>query len=120
MGPCLGTIVRLAKKISIQKLFALPIILFLTKSVLAILPFTKYFTQCIDAFVTMSKKVLVDLKQFSAKPAQQVLHPLYDNFGDIISKQEAREHLGLNPADNIILFFGFIRSTKGWIYCLKQ
>jgi glycosyltransferase involved in cell wall biosynthesis len=38
---------------------------------------------------------------------------LYDNFGSIISKQEARAHLNLPAGDRIILFFGFIRKYKG-------
>ena len=47
------------------------------------------------------------------------MHPLYDNFGEIIDKQSARKELrfrmGLNIQDNdrIILFFGFIRHYKG-------
>ena len=37
-----------------------------------------------------------DLRLFEKdKPAQLVQHPLYDNFGAIISKAEARKHLGL-------------------------
>ena len=47
------------------------------------------------------------------KPAQLVQHPLYDNFGEIISKAEARKHLGLPENEKIILFFGFIRKYKG-------
>jgi glycosyltransferase involved in cell wall biosynthesis len=44
---------------------------------------------------------------------------LYDNFGPILSKYEAREKLGLSPADKIILFFGFIRQYKGLDLLLK-
>ncbi len=54
-----------------------------------------------------------DLKGFTTKPAQQVVHPLYDNFGEPLSKIEAREHLALSANDKIILFFGFIRKYKG-------
>ena len=55
-----------------------------------------------------------DLRQFEkAKPAKQVSHPLYDNFGDIIPKEAARKKLGLPENENIILFFGFIRKYKG-------
>ena len=44
----------------------------------------------------MSEKVMNDLQSFEQdKPAQLVPHPLYDNFGAIISKTEARNHLGL-------------------------
>ncbi len=32
-----------------------------------------------------------DLRKFEkTKPAKTVIHPLYDNFGEIISKEEAR------------------------------
>jgi glycosyltransferase involved in cell wall biosynthesis len=55
-----------------------------------------------------------DLYSFkTGKPAMLVDHPLYDNFGEAISKKKAREHLGLPPDDKIILFFGFIRQYKG-------
>ncbi len=42
-----------------------------------------------------------------------VSHPLYDNFGEAVSKKEARENLELPVNDRIILFFGFIRQYKG-------
>jgi glycosyltransferase involved in cell wall biosynthesis len=50
---------------------------------------------------------------------QLVQHPLYDNFGSIISKEEARQKLGLPFSDKIILFFGFIRQYKGLDLLLK-
>jgi len=40
-------------------------------------------------------------------------HPLFDNFGDSIPKNEARARLGLDPEQSYILFFGFIRDYKG-------
>src|SRR5665647_2222762 len=76
--------------------------------------FTKYFLKPIDGFITMSEKVLADLNQFAkGKPAQFVPHPLYDNFGEKISKEEARKKLGINGNDKVLLFFGFIRKYKG-------
>ncbi|MDQ6845474.1 MAG: glycosyltransferase family 4 protein, partial [Bacteroidota bacterium] len=76
--------------------------------------FTKYFLKPIDAFITMSEKVLADLKEFAkGKPSKFVPHPLYDNFGKKITKKEARDALKLNMDDQIILFFGFIRKYKG-------
>ena len=75
--------------------------------------FTKYFIKACDAFVTMSEKVMSDLRIFDKqKPAKLILHPLYDNFGAPISKSEAREKLGLSQNDKIILFFGFIRYCR--------
>jgi glycosyltransferase involved in cell wall biosynthesis len=62
----------------------------------------------------MSEKVLADLRSFEKqKPAQLVQHPLYDNFGEPLSKEAARTYLGLNNEDKIVLFFGFIRKYKG-------
>jgi glycosyltransferase involved in cell wall biosynthesis len=62
----------------------------------------------------MSEKVMSDLRLFEKdKPARQVQHPLYDNFGPIITKSGARKHLGLPADEKIVLFFGFIRKYKG-------
>ena len=62
----------------------------------------------------MSKKVLDDLTKFvNNKPSQFIPHPLYDNFGDKISKAEARGKLGIGLNEKVILFFGFIRKYKG-------
>jgi glycosyltransferase involved in cell wall biosynthesis len=82
-------------------------------------PFTKYFLNSCDAFVTMSEKVMQDLRVFQPfKPAEQVAHPLYDNFGSAISQAAARQALrdkgvAINDKDRVILFFGFIRQYKG-------
>ena len=81
--------------------------------------FTRYFIKPIDAFVTMSQKVLKDLKNITKKPAEQVVHPLYDNFGEALPKAEARKHLGLPANEKIVLFFGFIRHYKGLDLLLK-
>jgi glycosyltransferase involved in cell wall biosynthesis len=113
MGPCLGTILRLAKKNKHTKVVCIADNVIPHEKRFGDKPFTKYFIKPIDAFVTMSEKVLGDLKLFTQKPAQQIVHPLYDNFGDAVPKIEARKHLGLNPTSNIILFFGFIRKYKG-------
>ena len=68
----------------------------------------------IDGFITMSQKVLNDLKFFNnCKPAKYVPHPLYDNFGEKISKQIAREKINVQQDAHIVLFFGFIRHYKG-------
>ena len=62
----------------------------------------------------MSEKVLIDLRQFEKeKPAKFVPHPLYDNFGEPVSKMDARRELGIGNSESVILFFGFIRKYKG-------
>ena len=76
--------------------------------------FTRYFIKTVHAFITMSEKVMHDLRKIeSGKPAQQINHPLYDNFGAPVAKQEARQRLQIDPNEKVILFFGFIRKYKG-------
>ena len=119
MGPCLGTILRIVKQNRHTKVVCIADNIRPHEKRFGDTAFTKYFIKAVDAFITMSKKVLQDLKQFTNKPAQQVVHPLYDNFGEPLSKKTAREHLGLPADDKIILFFGFIRKYKGLDILLK-
>ncbi|MEO6668739.1 MAG: glycosyltransferase [Ferruginibacter sp.] len=114
MGPCLGTILRLVKKNRHTKVVCLADNIIPHEKRFGDIAFTKYFLKPIDTFITMSEKVLADLKLFApAKPAKYVAHPLYDNFGEKISKTEAREKLKIRNDELIILFFGFIRRYKG-------
>jgi glycosyltransferase involved in cell wall biosynthesis len=113
MGPCLGTILRIAKRNHHTKVVCIADNVKPHEKRFGDVQFTKYFIGSVDAFITMSEKVLMDLQSFTSKPAKQVVHPLYDNFGEALDKKEARNHLKLNPSDKIILFFGFIRQYKG-------
>jgi len=119
MGPALGTILRFARKNNHSKIIAITDNVRPHEKRPGDTSFTRYFLRQCDGFITMSEKVMLDLREFEKqKPAKQVLHPLYDNFGEIVSKQQARNFLrqgGLNINDNekVILFFGFIRRYKG-------
>jgi glycosyltransferase involved in cell wall biosynthesis len=114
MGPCLGTILRKVKKNKHTKVVCIADNIIPHEKRFGDKPFTKYFVKPIDTFITMSEKVLADLRLFEKdKPARLVQHPLYDNFGAPISKQEARAHLGISSSEKILLFFGFIRKYKG-------
>ncbi|CAN5136472.1 glycosyltransferase family 4 protein [soil metagenome] len=114
MGPCLGTILRKVKKNKFTKVVCIADNILPHEKRIGDNPFTQYFVKPVDAFVTMSEKVLADIKLFSPeKPSKFVPHPLYDNFGGIISKKSAREFLKISDTDNILLFFGFIRKYKG-------
>ena len=114
MGPCLGTILRRVKKNNHTKIICIADNIFPHEKRLGDKSFTEYFLKPIDGFITMSEKVLADLHQFAkGKPTQFVPHPLYDNFGEKVSKEEAREKLTINKNDKVLLFFGFIRKYKG-------
>lgn len=114
MGPCFGTILRIARKNRYSKVVCIADNVIPHEKRLGDEAFTRYFIKPVDAFVTMSEKVLTDLKHFTSnKPAVYIPHPLYDNFGDKITRQEARNILDIPTAGRIILFFGFIRKYKG-------
>jgi glycosyltransferase involved in cell wall biosynthesis len=115
MGPCLGTILRLVKLNKHTKIVCIADNIIPHEKRIGDSLFTSYFIQPIDGFITMSEKVLADLDLFSTKNKKKkfIPHPLYDNFGDIMSKSEAKEHLNLNKDDSYLLFFGFIRKYKG-------
>jgi glycosyltransferase involved in cell wall biosynthesis len=113
MGPCLGTILRLVKKNQHTKIICIADNIIPHEHRPGDTPFTKYFVKPVDGFITMSDKVTNDLALFSNKKAKQIVHPLYDNFGEAVSKETAREKLGLPLDKKVILFFGFIRKYKG-------
>jgi len=119
MGPALGTILRRVRKNGHTRIIAITDNVIPHEKRPGDKPFTKYFLKACDAYITMSEKVMKDLRSYEAvKPARQVLHPLYDNFGEPIPKETARAILrakgvGVGDRDKIILFFGFIRKYKG-------
>ncbi|HEX6915434.1 MAG TPA: glycosyltransferase [Chitinophagaceae bacterium] len=113
MGPALGTILRRVRKNRFTRIVCIADNVIPHEHRPGDKSFTRYFTGAIDAFITMSEKVMKDLRSFTNKPAEVAVHPLYDNFGAIVPKEEARMQLGLPAAEKIILFFGFIRQYKG-------
>ncbi|MFN8247936.1 MAG: glycosyltransferase [Ferruginibacter sp.] len=113
MGPCFGTILRIVKRNRYSKLICIADNVIPHEKRFGDKAFTKYFVKPIDAFITMSEKVMADLRSFSSKPTRLLSHPLYDNFGEKISKAEARHKLGINADEPVVLFFGFIRKYKG-------
>ncbi|QES90571.1 glycosyltransferase [Rhizosphaericola mali] len=113
MAPCLGTILRFVKKNKHTRTVCLADNIIPHEHFPMQTQLTNYLVKTVDGFVTMSGAVLQDLKKFTQKPAVQIVHPLYDNFGVQISKLEARKHLQIAENQPWILFFGFIRKYKG-------
>ncbi len=127
MGPCLGTVLRVARFFSKKKFR-------ITGLVDNIIPhekrpgdrlFAKCFVRACDDFVAMSKSVGAEIGQFlptSPLPVGEgsgeglvryAPHPIYDNYGAPIEKSAARQQLGLPTDVPLVLFFGFIRKYKG-------
>lgn len=114
MGPCLGTILRQIKKNKHSEIVCLVDNIIPHEKRPGDAALTRYFIKPVDRFVTMSDNVQKDLRQFTTtKPVINIPHPLYDHFGDIVPKDEARRLLGINESDPVMLFFGFIRKYKG-------
>jgi glycosyltransferase involved in cell wall biosynthesis len=47
------------------------------------------------------------------QPVRFIPHPIYDNYGLPIARDESRKKLGLDSDGKYLLFFGFIRDYKG-------
>ncbi|MFN4256031.1 MAG: glycosyltransferase [Saprospiraceae bacterium] len=138
MGPCLGTILRLARWLSGKKFRVAAL-------VDNIVPhekrpgdrlFARYFVGACDEFVVMSRSVGDEIRQFLKKAPPPLKgshadestesaplqgrgcirfapHPIYDNYGEPVGKAVARRQLGLPETAPLVLFFGLIRAYKG-------
>ncbi len=114
MAPCLGTIARIAKKNKHTKIVSILDNIIPHEKRIGDKALANYFVKSVDGFIAMSKSVLTDIETFDKqKPKLFNPHPLYDNFGEIISKEEAKENLKLEQETNYLLFFGLIRDYKG-------
>ena len=76
-------------------------------------PCNRYYLGAVDGFVYMSEQVHRELREYSSAPALYSPHPLFDNFGSKIARDEACRNLGIDPKCRYALFFGLIRDYKG-------
>ncbi len=114
MGPCLGTILRIAKSNGHTKVVAIADNILPHEKRPGDRLFTRYFIGAIDACITMSRSVQEDLRKFNTKmPASCIPHPVYDNYGEKATRAAGLAHLKLPPKTRYLLFFGFIRDYKG-------
>ena len=114
MAPCFGTICRIARRNRHTKILALLDNVIPHEHRPFDRTFTKYFVGSVDGFIYMSDQVKTDLDQFTTtKPALFSPHPLFDVYGDKVSREEACGKLGLDPGMRYSLFFGYVRDYKG-------
>ena len=114
LGPCLGTIARVISKDKSIKVVSLLDNVVPHEHRIGDKMFARYMIKSVGGYVAMSESVLADAKSFDdTKPYALTPHPLYDNFGDRVSRDEAIAHLGLDADTRYILFFGLIRDYKG-------
>jgi len=114
MAPCLGTIARIIRRNKHSKVVAITDNIIPHEKMPGGTLLSKYFVNSCDGFIAMSRAVLNDLRKLDkSRPSQFSPHPLYDNFGEAITKTEAKKRLSLEESTRYILFFGFIREYKG-------
>ncbi|SFF13310.1 glycosyltransferase [Thermoflexibacter ruber] len=116
MAPCLGTFSRIMRwsQRNVTKFIAITDNVIPHEKRLGDKLLTRYFLSSCDGFIAMAKSVLNDIALFEPdKPKIYTPHPIYDNYGTPISREEALENLGLSPDFQYVLFFGLIRAYKG-------
>ncbi len=120
MAPCLGSISRIVRKNNHTRIIAIADNIIPHEKHWIDNLFTRYFTRSCHGFITMSRAVLNDLKKFRPlAPMVYTPHPLYDIFGNIVSREQALQRLQFNPEFRYLLFFGFIRDYKGLDWLLE-
>jgi len=114
MAPALGTIARRVQKGTDIKIIAITHNVIPHEKRLGDKQLTNYFVKSCDGYVTLAKSVLDDLKVFTSNPNSVFIpHPVYDIFGEKVSKYEAKKALCLDHKYKYILFFGIVRKYKG-------
>jgi len=114
MAPAFGTIAKLIRKNGNTKILAITDNVIPHERRFFDKVFTSYFINSCHAFLSMSRDVLDQINTLQPeKPKVYVAHPMYDMFGPLIEKDEAKAALGLDKNVNYLLFFGFIRKYKG-------
>ncbi len=116
LAPCLGTVARIAR----MNRFRYTKVICIFDNVIPHEKrpfdrlFTKYLLGSIDGAVVMSQTVLEDLDKSGSKvPVIYSPHPLFDNYGSRIPREEALKKFDLDPGNSYLLFFGFVRPYKG-------
>lgn len=120
MGPSLGTIARLVKRNRHTKVICIADNMIPHEKRPGDRLLTKYFTGAVDGYIAMSHEVFEDIGKLVGKPKRRFTpHPVYDHYGELISREEALKTLQLDPDYRYLLFFGFIRDYKGLDILLK-
>ena len=113
MAPCFGTIARIARTNGVTKFVCQIDNVEPHEHHIIDKPCNHYYLGAVDGFVYMSEQVHGELKAYTQAPAIFSPHPMFENFGKAVERDEACKKIGINPAENFTLFFGLIRDYKG-------
>lgn len=113
MAPCFGTIARIARRNKHTKVLCQIDNVEPHEHHITDRLFNRYYLRSVDGFIYMSEQVHRELTAYTSVPALFSPHPLFENFGERVDRNEACIRLGLNPDEHYTLFFGLIRDYKG-------
>lgn len=114
-APMFSTIARIAKRNGKTRCVALVHNMMPHEPSILDRLFAPCFVNSQDAFMALSKSVRDDIARLDRhdKPKSVSPHPIYDHYGERMTKQEACQALGLPADKQYMLFFGLVRAYKG-------
>lgn len=120
MAPCFGTIARIVRRNRFTRIVGIADNIIPHEKRIGDQMLTSYFMKTIDGMVPMSQSVKDDIALFRSDiPVKLCPHPLFDNFGEKLNREDALSKLGLDAGFRYFLFFGFIRDYKGLDWLLE-
>ncbi len=121
-APAFGLISRIARRNGKTKAIALVHNMIPHEPSLLDRLFAPYFVKSQDGFVALSESVKEDIEkiessnlksQISNTPKAFSPHPIYDHYGERMTKDEACAALNIPSNKEYMLFFGLVRAYKG-------
>ena len=114
-APCYGIIERIVKGNGKTRCLALVHNMIPHEPSLLDKMFAPFYVKSTDGFVALSDSVVKDIDKLDKcrKPKTFSPHPIYDHYGERMSKAEACELLKLDADKDYMLFFGLVRAYKG-------
>ena len=115
MAPSMGSIARIIRKNGYTKTIALVHNMLPHEPNILDKFLPPFFVKSIDGFMALSESVIKDIDRLDKRNCKKRFspHPIYDHYGDKLSRKEALLRLKLDSKFRYVLFFGFIRAYKG-------
>ena len=123
-APAYGLISRLARRNGKTKTIALVHNMMPHEPSILDKLFAPYFVASQDGFIALSESVKEDIEKIESSlpcgegrggvaPVSFAPHPIYDHYGERMSKPEACQDLNIPADKQYMLFFGLVRAYKG-------
>ena len=115
MAPAFGTVCLIARKNKHTRCIALVHNMLPHEPSMMDKLFSPYFVGAQHGFVALSESVVHDIEKLDKNGVPKTFspHPIYDHYGNRMSKQDACAALGIDLEEPYLLFFGLVRAYKG-------